>query len=117
MLLPGLSVEQIVAIMSEPKVIDSDVGWTPIGTQHRLKASARGEVSGVTLRVVGNFNGRRWSFSLMINRHQIFRWCTTQGHTNPDGEKITGAHIHRFNSTHGDFRAFRPPGFSSTTVN
>ena len=69
------------------------------------------------LRIIGNFNGRRWSFGLMLNNHQIFRWCTTRGHTNPDGEEITGAHLHGFDAIYGDLRAFRPPGFISTTVN
>ena len=78
---------------------------------------ARTQESGTELRVTGNFNGRRWSFSLVIGNAQILRWCTTQGHTNPDGQEITGPHMHGFDSAHGDFRAFQPPGFVSTTVN
>ena len=115
--IPGYSIERIAAILAEPKVIDSDVGWAPIGARYRLETTSRIEVSGLELRITGNFNGRRWSFSLMLGNRQIFRWCTTRGHTNPDGEEITGPHIHSFDPMHRDFRAFQPPGFASTTVN
>ena len=117
MLIPGYPAERISAILAEPKVIESDVEWAPLGTRHKLEATVSAAGSGLELRLTGNFNGRRWSFGLMIENQQIFRWCTTEGHTNPDGEEITGPHIHRFDSAHDDFRAFQPPGFVSTTVN
>ena len=83
MAIPGYSVERIVAILAEPKVIGSDVKWEPIGARHKLDATVTVESGGLELRVTGNFNGRRWSFSVMIDDHQIFRWCTTTGHTKP----------------------------------
>ena len=114
---PGYSVERILAILAEPKVIDSDVDWMPVGTRHKLEAMVTARDSDLELRLTGNFNGRRWSFGLMIEDRQICRWCTTEGHTNPDGEEISGPHMHRFDPERGDFRAFQPTGFVSTTVN
>lgn len=119
MVVPGFSIERILAVLAEPKSIESDVEWTPTGprTRKKLEAVARSEGLGLNLRVTGNFNGRRWSYSLMLGEHQILRWCTTRGHTNPGGEEIVGPHIHSYDHTHGDFRAHQPPGFVSANPN
>ena len=119
MVIPGYSLARIRAILAEPKFIESDVVWTSTGTSTRqkLEAVARSEAFGLNLRVTGNFNGTRWSYSLMLGEHQILRWCTTRGHTNPGGEEIVGPHIHSYDLTHGDFRAHQPSGFISANPN
>jgi len=115
MVIPGYSLERIRAILAEPKSIESDVEWTHTGTRTRqkLEATTRSEAHDLNLRVTGNFNGTRWSYCLMLGEHQILRWCTTRGHTNPGGEEIVGPHIHSYDRTHGDFRAHQPLGFIS----
>lgn len=119
MVIQGYSLERISSILAEPKFIESVVEWTPTGTgtRQKLEAVARSETLGLNLRVTGNFNGARWSYSLMLGEHQLLRWCTTRGHTNPGGEEIVGPHIHSYDISHGDFRAHQPPGFSSANPN
>ena len=117
MVVPGYSIEQLLAVVAEPKAVQSDISWELFGRRRKLEVAARSESLDVELRITGNFNGSRWSFSLMLEDRQILRWCTTRGHTNPDGVEIVGPHLHTLDLTHGDLRAHQPPGFVSTNVN
>lgn len=99
-------VDQLVAI---EKLVGEPLIWRPAPPHgFRLEADVYCPERDLWLRLIGSVNRVNHSFSLLYDNFRVRGYDTCKQHTNPDGERITEPHKHRWRDVHQDREAYIP---------